>query len=67
MRKLFMIDSPDELSRFIASKSGQEGITWEVSDDRVYFRREKQEMKEIPSYKMIELSLDYATELNRIV
>ncbi len=34
---------------------------------RVYFRKEKKEQKEIPSVKMINLCLDYAAELNKII
>lgn len=45
----------------------QESIFWELQGDRVYFRKEKQELKEIPSTKMINLCLEYATELNRII
>jgi hypothetical protein len=38
-----------------------------VEGDRLHFRRQKAEMKEIPATKMVSLCLDYATELNRIV
>jgi len=47
----------------------KDGVGWEVnpSDKRVYFTIQKKDKKEIPATKMIHLSLDYATELNRII
>ncbi len=45
----------------------KDGVAWAVSGGRVVFKAEKREKKEIPSNKMICLSLDYATELNRII
>jgi hypothetical protein len=38
-----------------------------VVGDRVHFKKEQKELKEIPSVKMIQLNLEYATELNRII
>ena len=38
-----------------------------MKGDRVHFIKEKKEMNEIPSLRMINTALDYATELNRIV
>lgn len=42
-------------------------MQWVVNGDRLYFVKEKREMAEIPSVKMINLALKYATELNRII
>ena len=42
-------------------------IRWEVREDRLFFMKQRKEVSEIPSYEMINLSLDYATELNRII
>jgi len=55
------------MQKFIQTNSGKEGIEWAVEGDRLAFKRQKAELKEIPANKMIALSLDYATELNRIV
>ena len=47
----------------------KDSVGWEINpnDKRVYFKAEKKEQKEIPATKMINLSLEYATELNRII
>jgi hypothetical protein len=42
-------------------------VQWLVRGDRLYFVREKRETAEIPNSKMINLTLSYATELNRII
>jgi uncharacterized protein YjiK len=63
---MFMINSQQELQGFMGGNSGKEGVEWSVEGDRLYFRRQKAEMKEIPATKMVSLCLDYATELNRI-
>lgn len=45
----------------------KDGVEWKVANARVYFHAEKKDKKEIPAAKMINLSLEYATELNRII
>lgn len=54
---------------FIEANSGKEGVGWEINmdDGRVWFKKEKKDHKEIPSVKMINLCLDYAGELNKII
>ena len=44
-----------------------DSVTWEVRGDRLHFVKARKELSEIPSMEMINLSLDYATELNRII
>lgn len=67
MNNMFMIDNENELREFIESNNMKDGIEWRTVNDRVQFGRERKEFNEIPSMKMINLSLDYATELNRII
>ena len=78
MQKMFMIDNEAGLMAFISqnqqqaaqqeqTSSNRERITWEVRGDRLYFVKARKEVSEIPSFHMINLSLDYATELNRII
>lgn len=67
MQKLFMINSEGELRSFISANNLKENIAWNVVGDRVLFKKEQKELKEIPSVKMIQLNLEYATELNRII
>jgi hypothetical protein len=55
------------LQAFVAGNDGKEGVRWAVEGDRLVFRKEHADQKEIPATKMIGLCLDYATELNRIV
>jgi hypothetical protein len=45
----------------------KDGVGWTIQNNRVYFHVEKKDKKEIPSINMINLSLEYATELNRII
>jgi len=47
----------------------KDSVGWELnaSDNRVYFKVEKKDKKEIPASKMINLTLGYATEMNRII
>ena len=47
----------------------KEGVEWRVNqqDGRVYFNSEVKDKCEIPSIPMINMTLDYATELNRII
>jgi 26S proteasome regulatory subunit N12 len=66
MQKMFMIQDRNQLLNFIATN--QKGSTgWVVRGERLHFVREKKEMAEIPNLKMVNLSLSYATELNRII
>ena len=68
MAQIFMIKDQAELDLFIQQNHKKDGVAWEVNaDKRVYFSAEKKDKKEIPAVKMINLSLDYATELNRII
>jgi hypothetical protein len=61
-----MISDKSQLMNFIAAN--QKGnVGWIVKGDRLHFTREKKEVAEIPNLKMINLSLSYATELNRII
>jgi 26S proteasome regulatory subunit N12 len=65
---IFMIDSRDKLAEFI--QQNQQKATraqWKVEGDRLHFLRDRRETVEIPNHKMINLSLQYATELNRII
>ena len=77
---MFMIDSQSDLLAFVEANNGkvrlycelmnigvQENVAWEVQNGRVHFKKEKTEQKEIPSFKMINLCLDYAAELNKII
>jgi hypothetical protein len=66
--KLFLLQNENELKQFISTNNGKgDGIEWKVNGDRLYFVKQKAEAKEIPSEKMINVSLTLATELNRIV
>ena len=69
MQKLFMIQNEGDLKTFIEQNHMKDAVGWEINpnDKRVYFRAEKKDQKEIPASKMINLSLEYATELNRII
>ena len=55
------------MRRFIAENDGKGQVQWVVEGDKLHFVKEKKDVKEIPSMKMINLTLDYATELNRII
>ena len=65
--RLFMIEKEPELKTFIINNSNKEGVEWQVRGDRLYFIKQKADAKEIPSEKMINTCLQFATELNRIV
>ena len=65
--RLFMIEKDPELKQFIANNSNKEGVEWQVRGDRLYFVKQKADAKEIPSERMINTCLQFATELNRIV
>ena len=66
---MFMLKNNDELMLFIQQNNMKDGVEWNIDQTtkRVSFNSEKKEKKEIPAQKMIYLSLDYATELNRII
>jgi CSN8/PSMD8/EIF3K family len=65
--KMFMIADQRQLMDFIASNNLKDGIGWEMRGDRLHFVRERKEIESIPATKMINLALEYATELNRII
>lgn len=69
MSKMFMITNQAELQTFISQNSSLDGVIWrhDAAQKRVYFEAEKSERLEIPNAKMINLSLEYATEINRII
>ena len=67
MASLLKISNQDELNLFLQQNSMKDGVEWQVKDQRVYFKVEKKDKKEIPATKMINLALEYATELNRII
>ena len=69
MSQMFMIESDDDLAAFIRGNDKKEGCVWnlDLQSKRVFFTTERVEKKEIPAEKMILLSLEYATELNRII
>ena len=69
MGKFFMINNQDELRLFIEQNNNKDRVQWQINeqDKRVYFVLEKKEKKEIPSVKMINTTLEIATELNRII
>ena len=69
MAKIFMISNQDELKLFIEQNNNKDQVAWTINDGdkRVYFVAEKKEKKEIPSVKMINTTLEIATELNRII
>ena len=66
MQKMFMIPDAAALMKFIEG-NGRGKIEWQVRGDRLYFLKEKREVSEIPALKMMNITLDYATELNRII
>lgn len=63
---MFMIAERNQLMNFIATNQ-KSSVGWVVRGERLHFVREKKEMAEIPNLKMMNLSLSYATELNRII
>jgi CSN8/PSMD8/EIF3K family len=65
--RLFMIEKDADLKQFITNNSNKEGVEWQVRGDRLHFVKQKADAKEIPSERMINTSLQFATELNRIV
>lgn len=69
MAKIFMINNQDELKLFIEQNNNKDQVAWSINEaeKRVYFVVERSEKKEIPSVKMINTTLEIATELNRII
>jgi hypothetical protein len=69
MAKIFMISNQDELKLFIEQNNNKDQVAWTTNEaeKRVYFVAEKNEKNEIPSVKMINTTLEIATELNRII
>ena len=65
--RLFMIEKEAELKAFITNNNNKEGVEWQVRGDRLFFVKQKADAKEIPSERMINTCLQFATELNRIV
>ena len=67
-----MIKDMNELKSFIERQQlectqNESGISWKINGERLCFIRAAKEVGEIPSISMIGVSLDYATELNRII
>lgn len=68
MLSMFMISDKQQLLSFISDNQKAGGsVQWLVRGDRLYFVKEKKDMLEIPNTKMIKLTLEYATELQRII
>jgi len=72
MQKMFMIDDKAELMEFIKQnqqldEQKNDKTVWKIDGERLFFVKEKKELTDIPSIKMINTSLEYATELNRII
>ena len=73
MQKMFMIDDKAKLMEFIKQNQQmdqavkQDRTVWEIRGDRLHFLKERKEVTDIPSISMINTSLQYATELNRII
>jgi hypothetical protein len=67
MGTMFLIDSQDELKLFINQNDMKDKCQWEIRGDRVFFKSEKENAREIPATRMITHSIDYATEMNRII
>jgi len=62
-----MIPNANDLNSFISQNNNKDSVGWEIKNNRVYFNVEKKDKKEIPAIKMINLTLQYATEMNRII
>lgn len=64
-RQVLMFSSDKELHQYIA----EEHPEWEIKDGSVFFQKAKetQPCKEIPSLQVINQTLSYARELERIV
>lgn len=67
MQKMFMIPDQKDLLQFIAQNNQKDSIGWEIRGDHLFFIKERKEIESIPATKMINLALEYATELNRII
>ncbi|WOL18494.1 26S proteasome non-ATPase regulatory subunit [Canna indica] len=64
-KKILMFSSDQQLSEYIA----EEHTEWEIKDGCVFFQKakESQPCKEIPALQLINQTLSYARELERIV
>lgn len=62
VQKLLLLSSADETSKFIASRP-----KWTVANGTVNFNRAQEAKVDIPALKIIKQTLEYATELERIV
>lgn len=62
VQKLLLLSSADETSKFISSRP-----KWTVSSGTVNFNRAQEAKVDIPALKIIQQTLEYATELERIV
>ena len=65
--QMFLLKDQGELDAFVRENNGKEGVEWVVRGDRLWFQSEKSEQKVIPAERMIRQTLEYATELNRII
>ena len=68
--EVFMIDNALELKTFVEREkfNGKDnGVEWVLNGDLIVFESDKQEKLNIPSNVMINRSLEYAVELERIV
>ena len=62
VQKLLLLPSADETNKFIASRPA-----WTVAGSKVNFNRQQDAKVDIPAFKIIKQTLEYATELERIV
>ena len=67
MPKMFMIADQQQLAAFNQSNNDKSDVKWEMRDNRMHFLREKKHVEEIPNERMMQYTLGYATELNRII
>ena len=68
--EVFMLDNETDLQTFVdkEKRNGVEnGVEWVVEGDVIKFLSDKQDQLMIPSEKMIQRSLQYAVDLERIV
>ena len=64
---MLMFQNEQQLKEFISQNDNKDDVSWVERNGRVYFNASKKSQVEIPSNKMINMSLGYATELNRII
>ena len=62
VQKLLMLNSSEETQKFVSTRP-----QWTVKDGQVAFNQQTESKVEIPALKIIKQTLDYATELERIV